>query len=54
MSFLRGLSKIVVGVAAGIAVVTVVPLAAVGLGAAGVITAVGTTVGAVSSIHYIL
>jgi len=45
MGFISGLGKVVAGTAVGIAAVTVLPLATVGLGAAGAITAAGMTVG---------
>ena len=39
------IGKVVAGVAAGVAVVTVLPLAAVGMGVAGTITAFGLATG---------
>ncbi len=43
--FVKGLRDVGAGAAAGVAVVTALPLAAVGLGAAGAITASGLAVG---------
>lgn len=45
MGFISGLGKIVVGAAAGVAAVTALPLEAIGLGTAGVITAAGIVAG---------
>lgn len=46
MGFVEGLAKVVTGAAVSVAAVTALPLAAVGMGAIGVATALGTAVGA--------
>lgn len=46
MGFIDGLAKITGGAAVGVATVTALPLAAIGMGSIGVATALGTAVGA--------
>lgn len=49
MGFIEGLSNVAKGAAIGVATVTALPLAAIGMGGVGVATALGTAVAGIGS-----